>query len=63
MGGIYKQEGIKGFTKGINATFYSSMIYGFTYFSLYKMAKKEMFNFIGEEGDHAYVYLAAASSA
>ena len=36
---ITKQDGIYGFSKGISATFYGSIVCGFLYFSLYKFLK------------------------
>lgn len=36
---IYTQDGLKGFGKGFSATFYGGIIYGFCYFTIYKMIK------------------------
>ena len=37
---IVKYEGIHGLTKGIQASFYGAIIYGFTYFYFYKKFKE-----------------------
>jgi len=39
MSEIYTQEGVKGFSKGISACYYGSIVWGFLYFSLYKQLK------------------------
>ena len=45
---IVKYEGVRGFTKGIQASFYGSIIYGFTYFYLYKQFKEKYKKYIGD---------------
>lgn len=37
---IVKYEGVGGLTKGIQASFYGAIIYGFTYFYIYKQFKE-----------------------
>lgn len=45
---IIKYEGVFGLTKGIQASFYGAIIYGFTYFYLYKQLKEKYKKYIGD---------------
>lgn len=45
---IVKYEGILSLTKGIQASFYGAIIYGFTYFYLYKQLKEKYKKYIGD---------------
>lgn len=57
---IFKKEGIVGFGKGISAAFYGAAIYGFCYFSIYKMLKTWFADKFGGKYDLAFVYLFAS---
>lgn len=57
---IYRKEGIFGFGKGISAAFYGAAIYGFAYFSIYKLLKTYLADKFGGKYDMAAVYLLAS---
>jgi hypothetical protein len=55
---IFRNEGVAGLTKGIQASFYGAIIYGFTYFYLYKLFKETYKKHIGESS--AFMFLLAS---
>lgn len=55
---IVSNEGVSGLTKGIQASFYGAIIYGFTYFYLYKLFKETYKKHIGESS--AFMFLLAS---
>jgi hypothetical protein len=57
---IYRKEGILGFGKGFSAAFYGAAIYGFCYFTIYKMLKTYLADKFGGKYDMAVCYLLAS---
>jgi Mitochondrial carrier protein len=57
---IYKKEGLVGFGKGFSAAFYGAAIYGFAYFSIYKVLKSYFKDKFGDKVDMAICYLIAS---
>ena len=59
---IWKKEGVMGFGKGFSACFYSSIVCGFTYFSLYRLFKGHFKDNFEDKVDVGYCFLGAALS-
>ena len=57
---IYRKEGLVGFGKGFSAAFYGAAIYGFCYFSIYKMLKTYIAEKFDGKYDMAVCYLLAS---
>jgi len=57
---IYQKEGVIGFGRGFSAAFYGSVIYGFTYFCIYKILKTKFKDYFDGAVDLAIVYLLAS---
>lgn len=57
---MYMKEGLIGFSKGISACFYGSIACGFIYFSLYKLFKKWIKDWLGSEYHMAWTYFSAS---
>ena len=60
---IWRKEGIRGFSKGFSATFYSAAACGFLYFSIYKYLKDFVRDLLEEDSDLAFCYMIASISA
>lgn len=57
---IYREEGIYGLSKGISACFYGSIVWGFMYFSLYKMLKSFLHRELDQKVHSSVIYLLAS---
>lgn len=65
IGHISRTEGIAGFAKGFSSAFYGAALYGFAYFSIYKIIKNNFRDKLGDDTkvDMAVCYFFAALSA
>lgn len=57
---ILSREGPRGFYRGFAATCYGAMVYGFCYFSAYKVIKSYLKEYFGGSVDLAVCYLLAS---
>ena len=57
---IYAKEGAYGFGRGFSACFYGSIMYGLTYFYMYKTLKLKLFERFGDEISPTTVYFVSA---
>ena len=60
---IWRKEGIRGFSKGFSACFYSAAACGFLYFSIYKYLKDVVRDLLDEDSDLAFCYMIASTCA
>lgn len=60
---IYRKDGILGFGKGFSAAFYGGAIYGFAYFTVYKILKGHFKEFFGDTIDMTLCYFLASFTA
>lgn len=60
---IYSSEGLYGFSKGFSAAFYGSIFCGLIYFSLYKLFKQHIKEWLGETYNIAWTFFLASFAA